>query len=165
MAAKKSERIKVYVVLGLALVMVVNVYFRFIHPRLGSPGPVRTASAATTVPITVPKVAVEEPTGSPPGQVPSSPPSEGGVRDLFAPLVSLPKPEPPKPAPPPPKPPPSFKLKGTIFGGEKAIAVIDDQYVRVGQSLGEYKVVQIGKKEVVMQSEDKKITLEIMKNE
>jgi hypothetical protein len=163
-ATKKSERIKMYVVAGLAVVMVGNVYFRFIHPKLSSPEGVRTASAATSVPITIPQVTIEEPSGNL-AQGPSSPPFEGSVRDLFAPLVALPKPEPPKPAPQPPKPPPAFKLKGTIFGGEKAIAVIDDHYVRIGQSLGEFKVVRIGKKEVVIESEDRQITLEIMKNE
>jgi hypothetical protein len=149
----------------LSVAMIGNVYFRFIRPKLSTPEGVRTASAATSIPITIPRVTIEEPPIGNRVQEPPSPPAAGGVRDLFAPKASLQRPEPPKAAPSAPKPPPAFKLKGTIFGGEKAMALIDDQYVRTGERMGEFKVVRIGKKEVVIESEGRKITLEIMKNE
>ena len=47
---------------------------------------------------------------------------------------------------------PSPKLKGTIVGGKRPIAIIDDQLYRMGDQIGEYKIILIGKNKVLLES-------------
>jgi IS30 family transposase len=99
------------------------------------------------------------------------------LRDIFAPLKS-PKKVKSRPTAPlksrkkarrrpteqkPSRPPPSLKLRGTIVGGQRPIAIINDQFVRIGDWIGEYRVVRIGKTEVLLNSGDRKIELEMVK--
>ena len=63
----------------------------------------------------------------------------------------------------PPKPLPIFKLKGTIVGGARPMAIINDQFVRTDDVIYEYKVVSIGKTSVLLDSGKRKIELEMMK--
>lgn len=90
------------------------------------------------------------------------------IRDIFSPLNSPPRAEKTseeKEVERSDPPPPSFTLKGTIVGGRNPIAIIDDQFVRPGDWVGEYRVVKIGKKEVVLDSDYGQVVLEILKNE
>jgi hypothetical protein len=60
---------------------------------------------------------------------------------------------------------PVFELKGTIVGRQRPIAIIDDRFVRTGDYINDYQVAHIGKKEVILASGDKKIKLEMRKND
>ena len=166
MAGKKSEQIKRYIVIGLALVLVISLYFRFIHAKVkNSADPV--PSALPLAPLNIPLIKWKN------QQNAQSPEShdhnylQDFVRDIFSPLKPpvTTKNQTKKQEPPQEKPAPTFKLKGTIVGGKNPIAIIDNQFVRTGDSIGEYRVARIGKKEVLLDSGDKKITLEILKNE
>ena len=63
------------------------------------------------------------------------------------------------------RPTPSLNLKGTIVGGERPIAIINDQFLRQGDQIGEFKVVNIGKKEVVLNSDERTLVLRLENNE
>ena len=84
------------------------------------------------------------------------------VRDIFGPLkwpekkkeITPPEPEPPKPLP-------VLTLRGTIVEGEKAIAIINDQFVRPGDWIGEFRVVRIGRDKVFLSSVSRQMVLDI----
>ena len=93
------------------------------------------------------------------------------IRDIFMPLEDRSRPlketEDPQPEPESsiPRPLPSFKLRGTIVGKKGSIAIINDQFLRQGDWIGEFQVAEIGKKDVLLDSGDQKIILEILNNE
>ena len=87
------------------------------------------------------------------------------IRDIFSPLIA------PKKATYQPdeqgqsSPIENLKLTGTIIGGRNPIAIIDEQFIREGDWISEYKVVRIRKKDILLESDDGKIALEMMKND
>jgi hypothetical protein len=89
------------------------------------------------------------------------------VRDIFAPLIALPKEKPPpkKRQPQPPKRTISLKLNGVIIGGRNPVAIINDKFVRLGERIDGYKVVRIEKKEVFLKSSNRTIQLRLATNE
>ena len=156
-----ADQFKVYLVYGLALILCISVYVRFVHSRLwrqeakeALPAPM----VAVSIPSSQPNQAEEPQTAvhfeNPPPFV---------TRDVFAPLRvrTAEKSRSEKPQ----KEPPTFRLKGTIVGGERALAIIDDQFVRVGDRIGDYRVVRIRKKDVLLTSESSKLHLEIQKRD
>jgi hypothetical protein len=58
-----------------------------------------------------------------------------------------------------------LKLKGTIVGGGIPIAIIDDQFVRVGDGIANYKVVKIAGNRVFLTSGNYQKVLEVLNNE
>jgi len=87
------------------------------------------------------------------------------VKDIFAEPV---RPEPPQPASEENqgeeelKPPPPMTLKGTIVGGKRPIAIINDRFVRMGDRIGDYQVVEIDKDRVTLRSGIYEIVLEVL---
>ena len=169
MPQEKSNRVKTYVVIGLALVFVVVGYFRFIHGKIASDGdqPSFTASRAQ---LEVPRVELKTWQNRPQRKGTVNEIFRTVRRDIFTPLKSpveveaqpqLTMQEPSRPAPS--RPAPSLKLMGTIVGGGKPIAIINDQFVRMGDMIGEYKVIKIEEKEVLLYSDHGKIVLEMVK--
>jgi len=166
MTENKTNKIKNYIVIGLAGVLAVSVYFRFIHGKVGgsqdfSPSPPVAQLAVPQVNANIP-IKPKRPRLTVGDHLPAS------IRDIFSPLNSSPGteslPEENEEVRPDP-PPPSFTLKGTIVGGRNPIAIIDGQFVRPGDWVGEYRVVKIGKKEVFLDSDYGQVVLEILKNE
>ena len=165
MARKKSEKIKIYIGLALVLVLVVNGYFQFLHRKTQlvqgkkglSPGP-KKAIEPSKISIQKPKI-IEALGNIPEELIPFS------IRNIFGPLKAPTGRKKEEKIPEAPPAPPSFKLKGTIAGGIKPIAIIDDQFVHLGDWIKDYQVVMIGKKKVRLDSGMKEIVLEIMKNE
>jgi hypothetical protein len=85
------------------------------------------------------------------------------LRDIFAP-VEAPLPEkafkhesqgPARPAVP-------LKLKGTIVGGDNAVAIINTTFVSPGDSIGGYRVVTISKDKVFLKSGDDTRVLRVL---
>ena len=162
MAEKKSNRIKIYITIGLALVLVVNGYFRLIHAKIKRSGKSSTPQPSLA-PINIPKILTK---------LQQVKPSESdrfdvlqyAVRDIFAEPV-----RPAKPAPEEnqmeeiPEPPPPMMLKGTIVGGKRPIAIINDRFVRMGDRIGDYQVVEIDKDIVKLSSGNNEIVLEVLK--
>ena len=138
MPSDKSEKIKFWIVIVLALVMVIVAYFRFWHkkgsvaPDRFAAQPLRTQPAATATTID----------RQPDDPVPDRPPGvalPSVERDIFRPfkMPSAPAGRPRKigPAKSPPAPVPNFKLGGTIVSGKESIAIINDRFLRTGDTI------------------------------
>lgn len=156
-----ADQFKVYLVYGLALILCISVYVRFVHSRLWKqeakqalPAPMATLS----IPSSQPNQAQEPQTA-----VDSEDPPPFVTRNIFAPLRVRTAER--SPSEKPQKEPPTFRLRGTIVGGERALAIIDDQFVRVGDRIGDYSVVTIRKKDVLLMSESSKLHLEIQRRD
>ena len=165
MAEKRTGQPKIYLVVGLSIVLVVVAYFRFFHKKAThAPAPAR--SKAGLARLDVPQIQIPNPYKTQLGKLLVKESARSVTRDIFKPLkAALQKGEAQTREQQPSKPTVSLKLKGTIVGGEKAIAVINDQFVRTGDWIGEYKVVKIGKKDVLLDSGNEKIKLEMVKDE
>jgi type II secretory pathway component PulC len=88
------------------------------------------------------------------------------VRDIFAPVKSLPKAKrPTKRGQPAQRQVKSLKLKGVIVGGKHSIAIINDKFVRTGDRINGYRVVRIAEKEVLLKSGNKTVRLRLASND
>jgi hypothetical protein len=174
MPEKKKERVKVCVVIGLALLLVIVVYFRFIHKKKVTPAVSRIPSPAASRQFDMPAIKIPDRQNARSRESLSKESMRAPIRDIFTPLKLQAKvkshpasQKPSKALPSKVKSQPTgqkLKLKGTIVGEGKAIAIINDQFVRKGDWIGKYKVVRIGKK-VLLDSGSAKIELEMMKSE
>jgi type II secretory pathway component PulC len=163
MSEKKSERVKIYLIVILSMVLIVVVYFRFFHKKT-THAAVPARYKAQVARLVVPQVQLPDvQTARQPER--AAPESKLAVtRDIFKPLKA---PPPQKDVQPlkqkPSKPTLSLKLKGTILGGEQPIAVINDQFVHTGDWIAEYQVVRIAKDEVVLSSDAHQMVLQVLK--
>jgi len=170
MAGKKNEQIKLYITLGLVVVLLISAYFRIIRPKTKGTANATASSpkisAPASTPVQIPKVQLDVPKKKNKAKksrnqfrVMSS-----MVRDIFAePKAPVSDKEAEKKAEKKPPPPPT-SLKGTIVGGKKPIAIINGRFVHVGDLVGEYRVVRIDKDEVLLSSGEHSIVLEVLKN-
>jgi hypothetical protein len=165
MSKKKNEKIKIYVVTVLTLVLAALGYFRFLHKESTVVANIKPGTELPAGPD-VPQVKIRDP--APDVRPYPTPEKETGrafIRDIFAPLKPLLKkarrPTEQKSS----KPAPALKLKGTIVGGGDSIAIINDQFIRKGDQIGEFSVVKIGKKEVLLRSANDQVVLKLMDNE
>ena len=169
MPGNKSEQIKLYFTIGLALVLVVSGYFRVIRPRLKGTANA-TASSSPAAPAAVPVLQTPEIRTKPSSsknertkKIPKTMESMSSmVRDIFA-EPAHPQPAAPVKDAPPPSLPPSV-LKGTIVGGENPVAIINGKFFRMGDRIGDYQVVRIDKDEVLLSSGNHEIVLEVLKH-
>jgi len=173
MAGKKSDHIKTYIVIGLALVLAISGYFRFVHAKKGKQNADNNQSAssessAAPVELEVPQIRVKNPENVQQDDSFVDEYLHVAVSDIFAPINVPPKPgEEPGGEDEPevqeaPKLPPSLTLKGTIIGGQRPIAIINDRFVRMGDWIGQYQVVKIDKNEVHLSSDDNQLVLEVL---
>jgi hypothetical protein len=175
MPENKNERAKVYVVIGLALLLVIVGYFRFIHKKKVTPAVPRIPSPAASLRFDIPQIKIPDRQNARSRESLSKESMRAPIRNIFTPLKLQAKVKSQPASQKPSKALPSkvrsqptgqkLKLKGTIVGGGKAIAIINDQFVRKGDWIGKYKVVRIGKKRVLLESANAKIELEIVKSE
>jgi hypothetical protein len=168
MPPDKSEKIKFLIVIVLALIMVTVAYFSFWHKK-GSPAPARLAAPpAPTEPMarenTVDRQSDERADDRPPEVVLPS-----VKRDIFRPLnipsAAAGRVKKNKPVKSKPTPVPDFKLGGTIVSGGDPIAIINDRFLRTGDTIAAFKVVRIEKNKVQLVSGIKKIELKMIKDE
>ena len=166
MAVNKKDKIKIYVIGILAAALVINGYFRIVRGKTGSP-PVPTVQKPAVLEVPGINIGLSKTDAGKKSLQPAfNSDLFAAARNIFAPMVAPQKAQPPAPPEPEkPKPVPQFTLRGTIVGGKNPIAIIDNEFVRTGDWIGDFQVVMIGKKTVELDSGDKAITLEIMKNE
>ena len=165
MPKKNADQIKIYIVIGLALFLAIVGYFRLIHkkeqPKTTNPNFSDSTASENKMqhvePVTLQqrdwhaRLAAE--------------PMRAITRDIFFPVNPLKRLKPQTSTERSISPPPSLELKGTIVGGDRPIAIIDDKFVRTNDRIEGYRVIWIGKKMVVMDSGEKKLILELMQND
>jgi len=168
MAVKSGEKIKIYLIIALSIIFVISFYFRFIQANVKEAEP----SDSPQIPpdrLIIPKIDPALLQDIQDKDPKTSDESQTAMRDIFSPVRAPSRPAKEKhlqqPEPAAPTSLPSFKLKGTIVGQERSIAIIDNQFLRPGDWIGGYRVARIGKKNVLLDSGDRKILLEILKNE
>ena len=165
---KAGERIRIYLVVGLALVLAALVYRHFKAKPSGN---------AALSPLSVTK-GVAEVADLPPLHTGSLQKSEqasskvkelrrDSLRDIFAPMRPLKKAERGivMKGQPRAHKAPSLKLKGVIVGGSNSVAIINDKLLRLGESIDGYQVVRIEEKEVFLRSGNSTFKLELAKND
>lgn len=159
----KSQQVKNYIVVGLVIVAMIVAYFRFFHgknrPQAG-PEPVPAASAKIDLSQLreSAQIKVSRPEWSPPE---SYIPIE---RDIFAPVKKEIQEEDEVPAEtqletaPPPL---NLALQGTIVTSSKRLAIINGQFLRMGDAVGEYEIVGIEKNRVILSRGDRRWEIEM----
>ena len=167
MPEKNTERIKLYVVIGLSLVFGMVGYFRFFYKKA-------EADVQSSEQIEVPsKIDLSSVQPIIQGRKQSSKALSTETfqpiaRDIFASLTT------PKRADvskmqsmnkEKQKPHPRLRLKGTIVGGERPIAIVNDRFLRTGDEIAGFKVVWIGTNAIRMEAGDRKLALEMLKGE
>ena len=165
--SKSTGRIKMYLVVGLALVLAALVY-RYLHARAArnrgiSPPP---ATATVSEMPQLPDLYPERQKKTPGKRSDTRELRRLFVRDIFAPAKSLPKARRlTKKGQPAQRQVKSLKLKGVIVGGKHSIAIINDKFVRTGERINGYRVIRIGEKEVLLKSGNKTIKLRLASND
>jgi hypothetical protein len=164
MPGKTGQQIQIYVVIVLAVVFVILGYFQLFHEKADveakSITPVESDpeldlnSIQTTIKSRLHADAA-----------PSFEPFQPIARDVFTSLKSLKKEKVSKRQTEKPKPLPPLRLKGTIVEGDRAIAIVNDQYLRIGDLIHGFKVVRISKNGVLLDSGRRQLALEMLKNE
>jgi hypothetical protein len=162
MAEAKNDRIKIYLVIVLSMILAASGYFRLIRPKMKG-----TARATSSAPVPIPPIPKEPEEKEPQGG--SKRPSLfiepiSSIRDVFAePAVPENVEKEKKEEEEKPKPPPT-QLRGTIVGGEHPIAIINGRFLRIGDWIDDYQVMQIEKDQVRLNSGKNDIVLEVFKN-
>jgi hypothetical protein len=165
---KAGDRIRIYLVVGLALLLAALVYR---HLKAKPSG-----NAALSLPSVTEGVA----------EVADLPPLNTGslqrtrqasakerelrrdsLRDIFAPMRPLTKVEhrTTRKGQPRARKAPSLKLKGVIVGGGNSVAIINGKLLRLGESIDGYQVVRIEEKEVFLRSGNRTFRLKMAKND
>lgn len=164
MPEKKNKPIQIYIVIALSLVLVIMGYFRFIHNKSISEDD-HTLPAAGPAKFDIASTAINKPQKNSIHALPAKEPSSIYIRDIFVPLKSQAAAElqftKQTPSTTPVLP---LKLKGTIVGGGIPIAIINDQFVRVGDVIANYKVVKIVGNRVFLTSGNYQKILEVLNN-
>ena len=159
----RSERLKLYIVIALVIVSAVVAYFRFFYKKAA---PQAKPSPAAVAPgqFKMPEIQIKDALARRRQTMPKYELAHAIIRDIFEPSKSLKKSSPPLPGQNPDvsEAVPSFRLKGTIMGGGSPVAIVNDQFVRPGERIGEFKVIRIGENEVLLDSGEKKIRLELV---
>jgi hypothetical protein len=164
---KKTERIKIYIVIGLSLVFVTVGYFRFFHKKAEADvKPIEPIEPAPKIDLNSVQLKIQSRLQL--SQEPSLESFQPIGRDIFAPLkfpktVKVPTTQ--KVQKEKLTPLPALRLKGTIVGSERPIAIVNDKFLRTGDMIAGFKVVWIGKKRVVLEAGKRKLALEMLKVE
>ena len=162
MSEKKVERIKIYFIIGLSIVLVVIVYIRFFHKK-ATHAAVPSRDQASLARLAVPQVQLPNLQEGKRSEMARHESRRSIPRDIFEPIKAPPpKKETQRQPEKPLRPAVSLKLKGTITGGENAMAVINDKFVYPGDSIGEYQVVTIGEDEVILTSDTHQMVLKVL---
>ena len=174
MPSDKSEKVKFWIVIVLAVVAGVVAYLRFWH-NPGAAAPDRSAVLPTrTQPLAA--VAAAAAGDRQPGEPTRDRPPDVALpsieRDIFRPRNIPPaaagRPQKVKPKTSTPAAVaavPNFKLGGTIVSGKESVAIINDRFLRPGDTIGAFTVVRIEKNKVQLVSGIKHIELKMINNE
>ena len=168
MAKEKSEQIKIYVAIGLAVVLLITAYFRFVREK-ENPHKGYSPTTASFAEVEVPEVRPINPHEFRLREPVAYDYSQTVIRDIFSSLKAPKKLESPDEEEEKAKPnliqAVTLKLTGILVGGSKPVAIIDGEFIHDGDWIGDYRVSRIGNKDVLLVSNNESITLEMVKNE
>ena len=164
---KSAGRIKIYLVVGLGLVLAALAY-RYVKTKAASRGNLAPTPATASL-ADIPDLSLLHQESLPTTRLPTDNVKESrreSIRDVFAPLRSLPRGRSgPIMGRGNQRSTTSLKLRGVIVGGNNSIAIINDKFVRIGERIDGYKVVKIEENEVLLKSGNKTLKLELSSNE
>lgn len=161
MPSQKSEKLKLYVVIGLLVVAAIVAYFRFVHKK-DAPGGNTTNGGLQKVKFDISLIKKTKPKTRRESTLLVNEPFNIHIRDIFSPVQLPTESRPPGPVKPAPRPIGILKLKGTVIGGKEPVAVINDKFVRMGEKIGEYQIVRIDSNEVVLRSGSHEKVLQVL---
>jgi hypothetical protein len=162
MLRRKKERFKTYIAIGLAMLFGVMAYFRFIHAEVKTNA---EPNSSLSLPdrFDLPRVAIADlKEKASQLELPVQETLHNVIRDIFEPVKLPQKRVRHVTAEAAPQPNSSLQLRGVIVGGGTPIAIINDQVLRTGDQIGAYKVISIGKKEVVLGSKSEMLELHLV---
>jgi hypothetical protein len=166
---KPPARIKIYLVVGLGLVLAALAY-RYVKTKAARPGNLVSTPATASL-LDIPELSLFRQESLPttrPAKSNVREPRRDSIRDVFAPSRSLPRGKsqrPTKKGRSVQRQVTSLKLRGVIVGGKHSIAIINDKFVRIGERIDGYKVVRIAAKEVLLKSGNKTVRLRLASND
>ena len=140
-------------------------YFRFVHKK--APEAIPTIAGVVLAPATdleVPKIdfgSIAESTGSGPTEAIVK---RLDIRDIFAPM-DLPEADTGKGEQKKDTPVPTFTLGGTILGGDSPMAIINGKFIREGDEISGFKVLQIANNAVRLSNGKEEIELKVLKKQ
>jgi len=165
MPPDKREKIELLIVIVLALVLATMAYFRFWHKK-SSAAPDRLAAAPSQTEPSATETARHRQSDERVYDRPADIALPSINRDIFRPLKIPSAPagrtRKNKPVKPKPTPVPDLKLGGTIVSGGESIAIINDRFLRTGDTIAAFKVVRIEKDKVQLVSGTKNIELKMI---
>ena len=161
---KPTARVKIYLMVGLGLVLAALAY-RYVKTKAARTGNLAPTTATATF-ADIPELSLLHKESLQTTRLTKSNVRESrrdSVRDVFAPLRSLPRGKSggPRKGRSTQGRTTSLKLKGVIVGGNNPIAIINDKFVRIGERIDGYKVVRIEEKQVFLRSGNKTLKLEL----
>jgi hypothetical protein len=160
---RTTERIKLYAVFGLALILVLVVCVRFIHkkgPSAEGPGPGEVSAS----PLDLSRWEFEPSGEDQPKAVVAQDAVRNPARDIFSPCGELARAASQPLGIDEPGLAASLTLRGVVAGGDKPVALINDQFVRTGDRIGKHSVLRIGEKDVLLDSGIQTYRLKIRKD-
>lgn len=165
---KVSNRIKIYLVVGLVLVLAALLYRHLKakqSPNMNVSPP--TASALLAEVPEIPAFNTGSVAMTEPAKSKTKEPRRTSIRDIFAPMrpwkntgrrVTGKGQRLAQKAPP-------LKLKGVIVGGRNPVAIINGKLLRKGERIEGYEVIRIEEKEVFLKSGNRTVKLKLANNE
>jgi hypothetical protein len=159
----RSEKIKLYIVIGLVIVSVIVAYFRFFYKK-GSPPAKPSPTAVSADQARMSGIKIKDVLARRRHTIAKDERAHAIVRDIFNPSISLEKLSLQQPGQNPDmlEAVPSFRLKGTIMGGGDPVAIVNDRFVRPRDQINGFKVIRIDANAVLLDSGEKRIRLELV---
>ena len=155
-----SEKHKAYVLVVAVMIAALVAYlriFRDTSPSTDTPPPATQNAQASEGP----DLRLSRPQPRSGSHVPIRQPVER-IRDLFAPAEPLPhQPQPHAPADGA-QTNEALTLNGTVIGGDSAMAIINNRFIRQGQTVGAYLVEKITPDRVYLLSGDHRKVLDVV---
>jgi len=161
MATNRSDKVKLYVIIGLAFVAAFVAYFRFLH-KGNETGTDIVSSHPEETKLDVSQIQKTKPMGAKVPRLTVADSASTHIRDIFAPVQLPTDSEALIRAEQTPGPSGVFELKGTIISGKIPMAIINDKFVRMGERIGEYEIVRINPNEVLLRSGSQEKVLQVL---
>lgn len=158
----KSEKIKLYIVVGLLCVAVIVAYFRFGRKKTAPDTHIAKSSPQE---MTFDVSQIKKPVLKKRLREPESAADESlrmNIRDIFSPVRLPIASEVPAPSEQAPMSTGDLILKGTIISGNNPMAIINDNFVHIGDKIGAYSIVKIDSDDVILRANGHEKVLHVL---